>query len=42
MSDVFIDNGLLLYLPEIANPNLPFWVKVMALSEEFDDIPVDL
>ncbi len=41
MSDVFIDNGLLLYLPEIANPNLPFWVKVMALSEEFDDIRVD-
>ena len=41
MSDIFIDNGFLLYLPEIANPNLPFWVKVMALSEEIDEIQVD-
>tara|TARA_Y100000817_G_C16787408_1_gene513477 strand:+ start:452 stop:928 length:477 start_codon:yes stop_codon:yes gene_type:complete len=41
MSDIFIDNGFLLYLPEIVNPNLPFWVKVMALSEEIDEIQVD-
>jgi len=41
MTEVFIDNGFLLYLAEAGKQNLPLWVKFFALAEEIDKVQAD-
>ncbi len=41
MTEVFIDNGFLLYLTETGKQNLPFWVKFFALADAIDKVQAD-
>ena len=41
MTEVFVDNGFLLYLAETGKQNLPFWVKFFALADAIDKVQAD-